>query len=61
MVVAVAVGTVAAAALAVAVTAVRRPRIRRSLERLAAWTLRHWSRIFAPTSRGSRPSRPGLG
>jgi len=40
------VGMVAAAALAAAVTAARRPRIRGSLERLAARTLRHWSRML---------------
>ena len=41
-----AAGAVTVAALAAAVTAARRPRIRGSLERLAAWTLRHWSRML---------------
>jgi pimeloyl-ACP methyl ester carboxylesterase/uncharacterized membrane protein YbhN (UPF0104 family) len=43
---AVAAGLVAAAALAAVATAARRPRIRGSLERLAAWTLRQWSRML---------------
>jgi pimeloyl-ACP methyl ester carboxylesterase/uncharacterized membrane protein YbhN (UPF0104 family) len=45
-VVAVAAGMATAAVLAAAVTAARRPRIRGSLERLAAWTLRHWSQML---------------